>query len=33
MKVVQAAKERKMQIKYRFTFEQRTQGVRFWRIR
>ena len=28
-----AAKERNMRVKYRFTLERGTQGVRFWRIK
>lgn len=32
-KIDAAAKERNMRVKYRFTMENGTQGVRFWRIR
>lgn len=32
-KIEYAAKEHNMEIKYRFTLENGTQGVRFWRIR
>ena len=32
-KIKTTAKERNMRVKYRFTLENGTQGVRFWRIK
>ena len=32
-KIETAAKERNMRVRYKFTLENGTQGVRFWRIK